>query len=118
MLTLNLSNIFKARNITKPYAFLIKAGISHNLATRLVNHKVESMQFRHIELLCLLLNCEPNDLFHWIPDKSVMISEKHSLHKLKKAPFNDNISAIAQLSFKQLQVLSEKIEEIKSTVDE
>lgn len=117
MLKLNLTGIFKARNITKPYSYLVKAGFSPNVATRIANNQVDSMQFRHIELLCFILNCEPNDLFSWTPDTKISVSENHSLNKLKKASDADSLNLIAQLSYKQLLKLSEKIEDIKKETE-
>jgi DNA-binding Xre family transcriptional regulator len=118
MLKLDLTSIFKARNIAKPYSFLVKAEFSPNIASRLANNHVDSMQFRHIELLCFILNCEPNDLFSWTPDTKVTVSENHSLNKLKKTDDTKNLNSIEQLSYKQLLRLSEKIEEIKMATEE
>ncbi|MGC3976819.1 MAG: helix-turn-helix transcriptional regulator [Paludibacteraceae bacterium] len=117
MLKLNLTDVFKARNIAKPYSYLVKAGLSPNLATRLANNQVDSILFRHLELLCLHLNCEPNDLFSWVPDSKIAVSENHSLNKLKKKADADNLNLMAQLSYKQLLKLSEKIEEIKKETE-
>lgn len=113
MLKIDLTSIFNARNITKPYSYLVKAGFSPNIATRLANNNVDSIQFRHIELLCFILNCEPNDLFSWVPDTKITVSENHSLNKLRKTPETVSLNSIKQLSYKQLLKLSEKIEEIK-----
>lgn len=113
MLRLNLTGIFKARGITRPYSFLIKAGFTHNVATRLAHNKSGSLQLNFIETLCLILNCEPNDLFYWEPDAKVAVGENHSLNKLRKTPDIDNMGSISQLSYKQMLKLSEKIEEIK-----
>lgn len=118
MLKLDLTSIFKARNIAKPYSYLVKAGFSPNIASRLANNHVDSMQFRHIELLCFILNCEPNDLFSWTPDTKVTVSENHSLNKLMKTHDTKNLNSIEQLSYKQLLKLSEKIEEIKKATKE
>lgn len=117
MLKLNLTSIFKTRNIEKPYSFLIKAGFSQNTATRIANNQVESIQFRHIEMLCYTLNCEPNDLFSWTPDKKIMVPENHSLNKLKRNNDTENLNQISQLSYKQLLMLNEKIEEIVKAED-
>ena len=79
MLSLNLIPIFKARAIEKPYSFLVKAGLSPHSATNILNNKTHVFRLDHIELLCRVLICEPNDL----------LSIKNSVDLAWNAP-NDN----------------------------
>jgi DNA-binding Xre family transcriptional regulator len=63
MLTLNLSRVFALRGIEKPYTELVKCGISRPTAHNLLSLRVTSIKYSHLEKICELLNCEPNDLF-------------------------------------------------------
>ncbi len=82
MLTLNLAGIFKARGIEKPYTFLVKAGLSPHAAHTIINSKTRVFRLDHIELLCSLLVCEPNDLLSWMPEKGRVYPANNPLAKL------------------------------------
>jgi DNA-binding Xre family transcriptional regulator len=86
MLSLNLIPIFKARAIEKPYSFLVKAGLSPHSATNILNNKTHVFRLDHIELLCRVLVCEPNDLLVWNPDKGQNIDV---ISKPKRRPCNN-----------------------------
>ena len=60
---LHLAPILAARNINHPSAFLIKMGISTVTATKILKGKAVQITFKQLTLLCLHLNCTPNDLF-------------------------------------------------------
>lgn len=82
MLSFNLHEIFKARQIERPYSFLVKAGISPQSATKIINSDTRILRLDHIEKLCLILHCEPNDLLVYKPDSNSYVSENHPLNKL------------------------------------
>lgn len=84
MLQFNFDRVFKARGIEKPYTFLEKAGFSSNLATKIYNNKVKRLDFRVMERLCLLLNCTPNDMMEWVPEKNTNVPANPALHLLEK----------------------------------
>ena len=67
MLTLNIHPICKARNIKAPFAFLTRNGFTHTTAHKIVAGKSPQPKLAYIEKLCILLRCQPNDLFQWIP---------------------------------------------------
>lgn len=90
MLSFNLMPIFKARQIEKPYTFLVKSGIAPHTATRILNGKVKIMRLDHIEILCQVLHCEPSELLVYKPNLDNEISENHPLNKL--LPKNDDLS--------------------------
>jgi hypothetical protein len=68
----------------------------------------------HVELLCEVLVCEPNDLLVWTPDKGKHYSENNPLLKLKQQPtdasWHDTIST---MSFKELKEVTQTILEQK-----
>ncbi|WP_068472900.1 helix-turn-helix domain-containing protein [Saccharicrinis aurantiacus] len=83
MLQYNFDRIFKARGIARPYSFLLKHGFSGNLATRIKNNKVLRIDLHHIEHLCLLLKCTPNDFIQWIPNNDSNVDNNHPLYQMK-----------------------------------
>ena len=106
MLTLHLPPIFKARGIEKPYSFLVKAGFPPYTAHNLLNSKTVSFRLRNMDKLCSLLNCTPNDILVWTPNKNEKLADNHPLTKLKKsnADFNwqDTIKTIPLEQLQQL----------------
>ena len=111
MLRLNLQPIFNARGIDKPYTFLVKAGFAAHSATVIVNGNLREIKLNNIELLCESLNCEPNDLFLWVPDKGKMVSDKHPLNNLRNQLSDEENFTLRDLPYKQLKELSSKLTE-------
>jgi DNA-binding Xre family transcriptional regulator len=119
MLTLNLNPIFKARGIERPYSFLVKAGLTPHTANVLLNSKTKVFRLDHIEKLCQLLKCEPNDLLVWYPNKNEIIANDHPLTKLKhsESPAIDIKATLLNMPYKELKSFSSKLnEEVKGEV--
>jgi len=94
MLDFNIKRLFDQRGIDKPYTFLVKRGFVAQTATNLANNQVGYIKPAQMEKLCLLLNCTPNDLFDWRPDKNDSISDNHALRSLVRT---QNATSVAQL---------------------
>ena len=102
MLIFNLGPIFKARGIERPYSFLVKSGISHTSAINILNSQTRSFKLEHVEILCNVLNCEPNDLLAWIPNKNQQNTENSPLNKLKQTTTGVSIQeTIAAMPYKE-----------------
>jgi DNA-binding Xre family transcriptional regulator len=106
MLRLNLQPIFKARGIDKPYTFLVKAGFSAHSATVILGSNLKEIKLNYIEVLCENLNCEPNDLFLWIPDNEKMITDKHPLYNLRNRASDAENITLRDVPYKQLKELT------------
>ena len=107
MLTLNLTPIFRARGIQKPYSFLVKAGLSPHSANIILSSRTRIFRLDHIELLCNVLNCEPNDLLKWTPENGKIYAENNSLNKLIQAEPETTIQeTITSIPYKELKELT------------
>jgi len=116
MLSIKLKPIFKARGIDKPYSFLVKAGLSPNTATTILNNNRRAIKLDHIETLCIKLNCTPNDLLQWVPDNNSMLNANHPMHALKTKKTNVNLKQKMQsLTLNQLNEVMDLIEKTTST---
>ena len=113
MLSLNLAPIFSMRGIEKPYTFLVKAGLSPHSATTILNNKTRIFRLDHVELLCDILVCEPNDLLVWTPDKGKHYSENNPLVKLKQQSEVSWQETISKMTFQELKEISNTIVEKK-----
>ena len=45
-----------------------KTGLTTSTISNLYNDKVKRLDFDTLEKLCKLFNCQPNDLFEYVPD--------------------------------------------------
>ena len=114
MLTFNFTRIFKARNIDKPFRFMVKHGYSGNFATRIVNNRPRVLNLIEVERLCVLFQCTPNDLLQWNPT-SADLSEKHPLDILKRN--NKAVELTSMLRNVPLDKLESIEELIKSEIN-
>lgn len=116
MLALNLNPIFKVHGIERPYTFLVKAGFTPHSAHSLLNSKTKTFRLDHIEKLCVILKCEPNDLLEWYPNKNEIIADDHPITKLKhgESPTIDIKKTLLNMTYSELKTLSSKLtEEVK-----
>ena len=115
MLHLNLKPIFEARGIERPYTYLVKAGISRATAHNILSSKTRVFRFDHIELLCSVLICEPNDLLSYTPDSQMTLPESHPLNNLRKEEaYQSSIKdSLANIPYKELKALTAQLLEKK-----
>jgi DNA-binding Xre family transcriptional regulator len=111
MLTININQIFRARGIERPYTFLVKAGFTPHSANILLNSKTKVFRLDHIEKLCVLLKCEPNDLLVWYPNNKEIIADDHPLTKLKheESPTLDLKKTLLNMPYSELKSLTSKL---------
>jgi DNA-binding Xre family transcriptional regulator len=110
MLSIDLTHIFKARGIDRPYTFLVKAGFTSHTAHSLLNSSTRAFKLDHIELLCKVLICEPNDLLVFALDKDQVFSADHPLLKLKQVDTSQNwTQTLATMPYKKLKEIAKQI---------
>ncbi len=110
MLTLNLTPIFNARGINRPYSFLVKAGLSPHAANAIVNSETRSFRLDHIELLCRVLVCEPNDLLQYTPGNDQQLPANHPLNNLLQEDNLENMKqTLATMPFKKLKEINKQV---------
>jgi DNA-binding Xre family transcriptional regulator len=112
MLNLNLQRIFKARGIEQPYKFLVKNGFVPFTAHKYKNGKVEQMRLDHIEQLCTVLNCTPNDMFEWTPTDLFDDRKDHPLQKIRRKEKKMEINHLLS------KMSLDKLEEIEKFLNE
>jgi Cro/C1-type HTH DNA-binding domain len=116
MLSLNVIPIFKDCGIDRPFSFLVKAGLSPHSANAIINSSTRTFRLDHIELLCRVLVCEPNDLLHYTPYKEHPLSPDHPLNNIKqtKTP-NDIKETLTTMPYKQLKEITKQINSTSSS---
>ena len=115
MLYFNLNAVLKARQIEQPYTYLVKAGISPHSATKLLNSQTRVFRLDHIEKLCQILHCEPNDLVQFKPSTNQNLPENHPLNKLLQTETDLTWqNSLKTMPLSQLKELTKKINESKN----
>jgi len=85
MLRLNLERAFRMRGFENPSRQMVKLGISRPTISRLMNGEKSGVSYGHLEKICGLLNCTPNDLFEWKPSADANLPENHALYTLRRS---------------------------------
>lgn len=110
MLHFDLVGMMRRREIENPYRFLAKNGFNYHTAGHLLRNERDSLSYKNLEKLCLLLHCTPNDLFVWQKPKDTLVAESHPLHQLKPKPHDINVT-------QKLQELPlDKLEQVKQFI--
>jgi DNA-binding Xre family transcriptional regulator len=112
MIKLDLIRILDDKGIEKPNLFLKKNGFTAHTASRLLNNKVDSINFKHLETICLVLNCTIDDLFSWSHENSTELYKDHALQKLKRGEKKGSI-------IKKLKDLpADKLNAVRNFIDD
>jgi DNA-binding Xre family transcriptional regulator len=115
MLKLNLLRAISDKGVENPNRFLRDCGITSYTASRLLNDRIESINFKHLEIICLGLRCTINDLFVWKPDKNTVDADLQPLQKLKpKAKQGDLNQKLRQLPFDKMDELRNYLDKLNT----
>lgn len=111
MLYLNLNPVLRLRGIEKPYSFLVRSGFSNHTAHYLLSASPRAIRLDHLEKLCLLLKCVPNDILGWKPDPDTLFDVNTPLKNLvfNESSSFDLKSTLMNLPINELRSLSEKL---------
>ena len=113
MLYFDVKRLLKLRGVQRPYTFLAKNGFVSQTAANLANNRVGHIKAEQIEKLCLLLNCEPSDLFSWKPDGGASVPENHPLKNLYRDKPSERLDEmLRKLPAGKMDKLAEMIEEL------
>lgn len=64
MVTLNALELLEKKGKTK-YWLYHQLGMSYQNFNKMINNQTKSIRYENIEALCQLLDCTPNELFHF-----------------------------------------------------
>lgn len=114
-LFLNVKHLCAVRNIPNPYTYLYKNGFTQGIASRLATNNIIEVNVAHIEKLCILFNCTPNDLFDYKPTQPVEQLKNNPLVPLMKTqkPVNFN-ELLRTMPIDKLKEIEEEIRKRKS----
>lgn len=104
MLRLNIKAVCKLRGISKPQAWLVKSGFPKSTAANMGREEYENLPLVHLEKMCLLLNCTPNDLLRWEPEAG-MDTKGPALAALLPASKDEELGWVAEAGSKTVEEL-------------
>ncbi|MFA6597092.1 MAG: helix-turn-helix transcriptional regulator [Ignavibacteriaceae bacterium] len=116
MLTYNLKKLFKLRGITTPASFLMKNGFGKQAAYRITGNRFNALQPEYLEKLCIALNCTPNDLMEWEPNKNIEKPEILGLNKLRPVPVGDLRHFANDIPVEKMSEFISQVEELKKKI--
>ena len=115
MLVFNPQRMFALRKIDKPHSMLVKNGFAKSSATNLLKYLNLRVTVEHIEKLCLILNCTPNDLFEWRSRANESLAENHALNKLKRREKSENLTdLINKIPVEKLSQIDDLLRELQN----
>ena len=103
MLTLQIKELCALRGIKSPLAALMKAGMGQRVANDYLMGTKKNMMLKHIEALCKLLRCAPNDLFAWMPENKTEDYPENPLQKIRQRELPDLQKVIGSLSLEEVR---------------
>ena len=115
MLRFNVMRVMNLRGIRQPWVFMVQNGFIRSTASNFFNGNVLEIKVKHIEKLCVLLNCTPSDLFEWQTDaNSPVVAETHALKSLVREKSAPTITEIVKdLPIEQMEEISELLKQMK-----
>lgn len=105
MITLNIQNLCRLRGVVHPHKALMQAGISQKLATEYLKGQKSTIVLAHIEILCTLLNCRPDNLFAWQPDNPAADQPNHPLQPIRLRPLANTLHHLQQMTVEEAEAL-------------
>ena len=112
MLIFNPRRIFALRGIEKPAPILSRQGIAPSTALKFLRTDGLNFKVKYVEMICVLMNCTPNDLFDWVPDAQTVLPENHPLAALER---KDKITNIRELLH---DMPVEKLSQVENLINE
>ena len=103
MIALSIKDLFRLRGIRQPVKAMRKAGISHYVAHAYLKGKKQRMVVEHLEILCKLLRCTPNELFSWEPDNQAEDFPENPLQAIRKKERMDLNEVLKGMSVEEIE---------------
>lgn len=110
MIILNIHNLCRLRGIAHPQKALVQAGISQKVAHEYLKGNKSTILLKHIEILCQLLHCRPDNLFAWQPDTPEADQPTHPLQGIRVRPLANALYHLQQMTVEEAEALLRKRE--------
>ncbi len=113
MITFYVKELMISKGYKYPNNTLRKLGFHYTQASHLLSGKARSLSLNHVEMLCIFLNCTPNDIMNFTPDQKDYIQSTHPLNEVtKEAQTMGPIDYLRSLSPKDLKKANELLRQM------
>lgn len=103
MITLQIKQLCTLRGIKSPLSVITKAGISQQVAYKYLTGEKKNLTMQHIEILCKLFRCTPNDLFAWVPKDKTDDYPENPLQKIRLQQLPDLHQIMNNLTLEEVK---------------
>jgi DNA-binding Xre family transcriptional regulator len=103
MMRIRIKEMIKEKGIRFPYSAMVTAGISRGVANKYMKNTKGYILTQHIEKLCLLFRCTPNDLYEWVPDDALQNDPTQPLNALKPKTHFDPFEAMKKMTPEEIR---------------
>ena len=100
---IRIKEMIKEKGIKFPFTALVKAGISRGVALKYLKSNKQFILVNHVEKLCLLFRCMPNDLYEWVPDNTLQDDATQPLAALKPKLRFDPFEAMKKMTPEEIR---------------
>lgn len=116
MLKLEIKELLVTKGYKPGIRLLMRIGIAHRAAGRILRGETKSISHKHMELLCIFLNCTPNDLYNFVPDSERQVAPGHMLMSIRKRKaVYDPAEYIKLLRPEQIEAANELLKKMVDT---
>jgi DNA-binding Xre family transcriptional regulator len=114
MLKFQLKELLECKGYKANAQVLRNIGFSYTTAYKLLHGNVSSINFKHLEALCVFLNCTPNDLYRFAPENPLQVPKYHALWQIreKKDQLENPADLVKRMNPEQLERANQLLREI------
>jgi DNA-binding Xre family transcriptional regulator len=109
MLYLNVKRIATLRNIPNLFSYLKQNGFTTNISHRIISNSGSYIRLHHLEKLCLLFRCTPNDILQWQQHPTNLISDNEPITTLNHPQTTELTNYLKTASIEELTQMHQKI---------
>lgn len=84
MLKFYIKEVLKVKGYKPNTHILQRMGLRYTAANRLIKGETRSLTLDHLEMLCVFLNCTPNDILNYQSEPDNQLNPDHPLNGLIK----------------------------------
>jgi hypothetical protein len=93
---------------------MIRNGFNRSTAGRLLHMQTEHVKIEHVQKLCLMINCTPNDLYEWRPAPGSSAAD-HPLETIKHGSAGATIDDfVREMPLEKLRDLESMLGQLKN----
>ena len=103
MIELPVKHLLHLRGVKNLNATLRRVGFSPAVVQKILEGRQRALKLKHIEKLCTVLRCTPNDIFAWTPDQPADDYPENPLQAIRKKDLPKMDAVMGKLSLEEVK---------------